>query len=218
MKFMQVTALALTVGLSGCASVDPYTGEQKTSNTTKGALGGAVLGAVVGAATAGSGNKDRAILTGAAAGAAVGGGTGYYMDRQEKILRQRLQGSGVQVKREGDNIQLIMPGNITFASGKSDIRPGFYSVLDSVAEVLAEFKDTRINVGGHTDNTGGADLNQMLSEQRATSVKMYLIGKKVAAGRVNAAGYSYRYPITSNSTAEGRQANRRVELSLEPLK
>jgi len=174
MKFMQVTALALTVGLSGCASVDPYTGEQKTSNTTKGALGGAVLGAVVGAATAGSGNKDRAILTGAAAGAAVGGGTGYYMDRQEKILRQRLQGSGVQVKREGDNIQ-------------------------------------------HTDNTGGADLNQMLSEQRATSVKMYLIGKKVAAGRVNAAGYSYRYPITSNSTAEGRQANRRVELSLEPL-
>ncbi len=210
MRLLKTSALALL--LCGCTTMDPYTGEEKTSNATKGAVGGAVLGAVIGAATSSKNDRDKGVLTGAVAGAALGGGGGYYMDRQEKILRDRLVGTGVQVRREGDNIQLIMPGNITFATGKSDIRP------DSVAQVLAEFKDTRIKVSGHTDNTGGADLNQMLSEQRASAVKMYLIGKKVAAGRVNAVGYSYRYPIASNSTPEGRQANRRVELYLEPLK
>ncbi len=216
MRLLKTSAFALL--LCGCTTMDPYTGEQKTSNATKGAVGGAVLGAVIGAATSSKNDRDKGVLTGAVAGAALGGGGGYYMDRQEKILRDRLVGTGVQVRRDGDNIQLIMPGNITFATGKSDIRPDFYSVLDSVAQVLAEFKDTRISVSGHTDNTGGADLNQMLSEQRASAVKMYLIGKKVAAGRVNAVGYSYRYPIASNSTPEGRQANRRVELNLEQMK
>ena len=123
----------------------------------------------------------------------------------------------VQVRRDGDNIQLVMPGNITFATSRSDIRGDFYPVLNSVAEVLAEFKKTRIKVSGHTDNTGGADLNQRLSEDRAGSVKNYLIGRGVASGRVNSIGYSYRYPIASNSTASGREANRRVELELEPI-
>lgn len=216
MRILSATALAFLI--SGCTSIDPYTGEEKTSNTTKGTAAGAILGAAVGAATSSKNDRDKGVLTGALAGAAIGGGTGYYMDRQEKILRQRLQGTGVQVARDGDNIQLIMPGNITFETGKSDIRSDFHSVLDSVATVLNEFKDTRIVVSGHTDNTGGADLNQMLSEQRASSVKMYLINQKISAGRINSVGYSYRYPIASNSTAEGRAANRRVELSLEPLK
>ena len=215
MRILQATALALLV--SGCAAQDAYTGENKTSNATKGAAAGAVLGAVVGAATSSKKDRDKGVLTGALAGGAIGGGVGHYMDRQEKVLRDRLVGTGVQVRRDGKNIQLIMPGNITFATGNAQIRTDFYGVLDSVAQVLAEFKDTRVNVSGHTDNTGGADLNQMLSEQRASAVKSYLIGKKVASGRVNAVGYSYRYPIASNNTPEGRQANRRVELQLEPL-
>lgn len=212
-----ITAAVLAIAVSGCATMDPYSGEKKTSNATKGVAAGAILGAVVGAATSSKNDREKGVLTGAAAGAAVGGGAGYYMDRQEKVLRDRLQGTGVQIQRDGDNIQLIMPGNITFATGKSDIRSDFYSVLDSVATILKEFKDTRINVSGHTDNTGGADLNQMLSEQRASSVKSYLIDGKVSSGRVNAVGYSYRYPIASNSTSQGREANRRVELQLEPL-
>lgn len=215
MRILCFTMIALLT--VGCASTDPYTGEQKTSNTTKGAVTGAIAGAVIGAATSSKNDREKGVLTGAAAGAAAGGGIGYYMDRQESALRERLQGSGVQVKREGNNIQLVMPGNITFATGKSHIRPDFYSVLNSVAEVLAEFKDTRIKVSGHTDNTGGADLNQRLSEERAASVKNYLIGRNLSAGRINATGYSYRYPIASNNTAEGRQANRRVELELEPI-
>lgn len=208
----------LAVYLSACTTNDAYTGEKKTSNTTKGAAAGAIAGAVLGAATSSKKDRERGILTGAAAGAAVGGGVGYYMDRQEKKLRERLQGTGVQVQRDGDTIQLIMPGNITFDTGSYTIRSGFNPVLDSVAEVLAEFKDTRIKVSGHTDNTGGADLNQRLSEQRADSVKQYLVSREVASGRVNSVGYGYRYPVATNSTAEGRQANRRVELELEPIK
>jgi outer membrane protein OmpA-like peptidoglycan-associated protein len=211
-------AVLLAVCVAGCTSIDPYTGEQKTSNTTKGAAVGAVTGAVLGAATSSRKDREKGILTGVAVGAAAGGGIGVYMDRQERVLRERLAGSGVQVQREGDNIQLIMPGNITFASNKSEIRSDFYDTLDAVAQVLREFKDTRIKVSGHTDNTGGQDLNQRLSEDRAQSVKSYLSSAGVAGGRINATGYAYRYPLASNATAEGRQANRRVELELEPIR
>lgn len=212
------TVIVLAIILSACTTTDPYTGEKKASNTAKGATVGAIAGAVLGAATSSKKDREKGILTGAAAGAAVGGGAGYYMDRQEKKLREQLQGTGVQVRREGDNIELIMPGNITFETGKYAIRGDFLPVLDSVAKVLAEFKDTRIKVSGHTDSTGSADLNQRLSEQRAQSVGNYLASQQVASGRINTIGYGYRYPVASNTTAEGRQANRRVELKLEPLK
>jgi outer membrane protein OmpA-like peptidoglycan-associated protein len=215
MRNLIVALMALMLG--ACATQDPYTGQQKTSNTAKGAGVGAIAGAVIGAATSSKNDRKKGVLTGAAAGAAVGGGVGVYMDRQEKVLRERLQGSGVQVRRDGENIQLIMPGNITFATNRSDIRNDFYPVLDSVAEILAEFKKTRIKVSGHTDNTGGADLKQRLSEDRASSVKSYLVGQGVSSGRVNSIGYSYRYPIASNSSAQGRESNRRVELELEPV-
>jgi len=211
-------AIALIVSMTACTTTDPYTGEQKTSSTAKGAGIGAIAGAVIGAATASKNDRDKAILQGAAAGAAVGGGIGYYMDQQEKKLRQRLQGSGVQVQRDGDTLNLIMPGNITFATGKYDIRSEFFTVLNSVAEVLAEFDKTSITVSGHTDSTGSAELNQTLSEKRASSVKNYLVRQKVASGRAHAVGYGKRYPIAQNNTAAGREQNRRVELKLEPLK
>lgn len=213
-----ILVLALTFTVAACTTVDPYTGEQKTSNTAKGAGIGAVAGAIIGAATASKNDRDKAILQGAAAGAAAGGGIGYYMDRQEAKLREKLAGSGVQVQRDGNTINLIMPGNVTFDTGKHDIRSQFYSVLDSVALVLAEFKDTSIVVSGHTDSTGSSDFNQTLSEKRASSVKTYLGQRNVARGRIQAVGYGKRYPIASNGTAYGREQNRRVELKLEPLK
>ncbi len=207
----------IAVSLVACTTTDPYTGEQKTSNTAKGAGIGAVLGAVVGAATASKDDRAKGALTGAAAGGAVGGGVGYYMDRQEAELRQSLQASGVQVRREGDTIRLIMPGNITFASGSSDIRGDFYNTLDGVGKVLAKFDETAIRIAGHTDSTGSLDLNQRLSESRADSVKRYLVSRGVAGGRVHTNGYGPRQPIASNATESGRQANRRVELELIPL-
>ncbi|GAB3093244.1 OmpA family protein [Aestuariicella hydrocarbonica] len=210
--------IALFVTLAvGCMSTDPYTGEQKASNTSVGAGAGAVMGAIVGAATSSKKDRGKGALTGAVAGGAIGGGVGYYMDKQETELRNKLQGSGVQVRREGDTIRLIMPGNITFDSGQSAIRGNFYPTLNSVAVVLAEFDRTAIRVAGHTDSTGGAELNQRLSEDRANSVRQYLISQNVASGRIQTNGYGPRYPVASNNTAEGRQANRRVELELLPL-
>lgn len=207
-------AALLSLSVIACTSTDPYTGEQTTSNTAKGAGIGAVTGAIAGVLAK---DSSEGALAGAVGGAAIGGGVGYYMDRQEAKLREKLRNSGVQVKREGKNIRLIMPGNITFATGRSEVRPEFFSALSGVTEVLKEFNKTRIVVSGHTDSTGSAELNQTLSEQRAGSVKSYLVSQGVAASRVSAYGYGFRQPVASNDTAEGRQANRRVELELQPI-
>lgn len=212
-----IIAFLMSFALIGCTSIDPYSGDQKTSNTTKGAGIGAVAGAVVGAASSSKKDRGRGALTGALVGGAIGGGVGNYMDRQETALRNRLQGSGVQVRREGNNLYLIMPGNITFATGRAEIRSDFYEVLNSVGLVLKEFNQTAIRVTGHTDSTGSASLNQTLSEQRAGSVSSYLISQGVASNRVQSYGEGPRYPIASNDTDSGRQANRRVELELIPI-
>ena len=212
-----ILAIMLSFSIIGCTTTDPYTGEQKTNNTTKGAGIGAVAGAVLGAAT-GDNAKDRRerALKGAAIGGVIGGGVGNYMDRQEAKLRAELQGTGVQVQRDGNNLTLIMPGNITFASSSADIRSDFFPVLNSVAKVLAEFNKTSIRVTGHTDSTGGDKINQPLSERRADSVAMYLRSQKVNSARIQSYGYGSRYPVASNDSATGREQNRRVELELIP--
>ena len=212
-----ILAIILSFAIIGCTTTDPYTGEQKASNTAKGAGIGAVAGAVLGAATGNNADdrRDRA-LKGAAIGGVIGGGVGNYMDRQEAKLRQELQGTGVQVRREGDNLFLVMPGNITFASNSADIRSDFFPVLNSVAKVLAEFNKTSIKVTGHTDSTGGDKINQPLSENRADRVAMYLRSPKVSSARIQSYGYGSRYPVASNDTPSGREANRRVELELVP--
>ncbi|WP_020210511.1 OmpA family protein [Gilvimarinus chinensis] len=212
----KVIAIASVLGLVACTTTDPYTGEQKTTNSTTGAVIGAVAGAAIGVASSSKKDRGKGALTGAVAGGAIGGGVGHYMDRQEAELRQKLQGSGVQVRRDGNTISLIMPGNITFETDQYSIRPEFHDVLDSVALVLAEYKDTNVNIAGHTDSTGSDNYNQMLSERRAQSVREYLGQRKVDYGRMNAVGYGPRYPIASNSSSSGRAQNRRVEIELVP--
>ena len=154
-KVIGSALVAAAVVTSGCATYNPYTGEKQTSKATTGAAIGAAVGAIIGVATSDNAKerKERA-LKGAGIGAITGGGVGYYMDVQEAKLRQKLEASGVSVTRDGDNIILNMPGNITFDTNQSNVKESFKPVLDSVAEVLKEYKSTMIQVGGHTDSTG----------------------------------------------------------------
>jgi outer membrane protein OmpA-like peptidoglycan-associated protein len=212
-KTLLAISLALVVGLGACTT-NPYTGEEQASKTAMGAGIGAAAGGLIGAATGGS---RSAILLGVGIGALAGGGVGYYMDRQEDKLRAQLQNTGVSVTRNGDNIILSMPGNVTFATDSSNISADFYPVLDSVALVINEFEKTYIDINGHTDSTGAESYNQTLSEARASSVARYLESQKVVPQRIITRGMGESQPIADNDTREGRALNRRVEIILTPI-
>jgi outer membrane protein OmpA-like peptidoglycan-associated protein len=211
-----VVAAAFTV--AGCQTTDAYTGDRKVNNTTKGAGIGALAGAVLGAAT-GDNSKERRerALIGAGVGALTGAGVGAYMDRQEAKLRAQLEGTGVSVTRSGDNLILNMPGNITFKTASADLNSGFFQVLDSVTLVLKEFDKTIIDVEGHTDSDGADTYNQQLSLNRANSVGTYLQSHGVNGQRIVTFGAGEARPIANNTTPEGKQQNRRVELKLQPI-
>jgi outer membrane protein OmpA-like peptidoglycan-associated protein len=199
-----------------CATTDPYTGEQKMSNTAGGAAIGAGLGAL-GGLVVGGGDKGRNALIGAAIGGLAGGAIGNYMDQQEAELRAQLQGTGVSVTRMGDRIVLNMPSNVTFATDQDQVIPPFYRTLDSVAIVLNKFNKTLIDVNGHTDSTGSLAHNQGLSERRAASVANYLGSRGVDQRRMSTLGFGPSQPVASNATPDGRAQNRRVEVLIAPI-
>lgn len=210
--------LGTTVLVTGCMTTDPYTGEQEVNKTTKGAAIGAGVGVAIGLLTGDSSaeRKKRALILGGAGGLA-GGAVGNYMDRQEARLRAQLQGTGVSVTRNGNNIILNMPGNVTFQTNSADINAAFYPVLNSVGIVLKEFDKTIVDVAGHADSTGPDDKNMELSQRRAGSVSSYLTAQGINAQRLVTTGYGETRPIASNDTVEGRQQNRRVEITLVPV-
>jgi outer membrane protein OmpA-like peptidoglycan-associated protein len=217
-KALGIFTLAATLTLAACSTVNPYTGEKKTSDATKGAGIGAVAGALIGVATGHDAESRRKnALIGAGAGAVVGGGVGAYMDVQEAKLRQQLEATGVSVTRDGDNIILNMPGNITFASDSSSVSANAKNVLNSVSLVLKQYNKTNIVVAGYTDSTGQAKYNLMLSQQRAQAVANELMNDGVDHGRVQVQGFGASNYVASNDTAAGRAQNRRVELTLIPI-
>ena len=195
--------LLVSLLLGACQTTNPYTGQQQTSNTAKGAGIGAAAGAVIGALAGGS---RKSALIGAGVGVLAGGAVGNYMDKQEAQLRQQLQGTGVSVTRNGDNLILNMPGNVTFATNQSDVNANFYPVLNSVALVLKQYEKTMIDVVGHTDSTGSMQLNMQLSQARAASVGAYLQSQGILPARIATQGVGPQYPIASNDTPEGRCA------------
>jgi len=210
--------LGIAIIATGCKTLDPYTREEKTSSATKGALIGAAAGAVVGLISGDDAVERRQhALIGAGLGALAGGSVGYYMDRQEAELRAELEGTGVSVYRDGDNITLNMPGNVTFATDSSDLNPNFFNVLQSVGKVLEEFEQTVVEVAGHTDSTGSEAYNQSLSERRAGSVTQFLQSQGVDGQRIISVGMGETYPVADNGSTDGRQANRRVEITMVPL-
>lgn len=219
-KLIIAISAASILALSGCETFDAYTGESKTSSTAK----GAGIGAGIGAALAYVKNRDKsssdrkeAMLKAAGIGAIAGGGVGYYMDTQEAKLRQQLRSTGVSVERDGDNINLIMPSNITFTSGGSTLSASFFDVMDSVVLVIQEFEKTIVVSAGHTDSQGSESSNQALSERRANAVAGYLLQKGVVDARIETIGFGEKQPVADNGTAEGRAFNRRVEISLFPI-
>lgn len=215
---MKKTVMCVLAGsmLVGACTTDPFTGQQKVSNTATGAGIGALAGAGLGLLA--GGNDRRNALIGAGVGALAGGAIGNYMDRQESELRAQLQGTGVSVTRAGDQIILNMPSNITFATDQDAVKSAFFPTLNSVSLVLQKFNQTTVDVFGHTDSTGGDQHNFDLSQRRALSVADYLRAQGVDGRRFAVTGFGATRPITSNATPDGRAQNRRVEIQLSPLR
>lgn len=205
MKKLALLTVMTSLVLVGCENM---------SNTQKGATIGAVTGALLGKGT-GDHDKSRYVW-GAAVGALAGGAIGSYMDKQEEEFREELADSGVKVIREGDNIRLQLPSNITFATGSATISQSFNPVLDDVARVLKKYEKTTMLIQGHTDSTGTAEYNQQLSLNRANAVRNHLVGNGVDTRRVTTEGYGESQPVADNDTESGRQLNRRVELRIVP--
>jgi outer membrane protein OmpA-like peptidoglycan-associated protein len=216
MKKTILIMCAAALMLAACTT-DPFTGEEKPSNTVVGAGTGAIVGGVAGAILGGGAGGRRAALIGAGLGLLAGGSIGAYMDNQESKLRNRLAGTGVSVTRQGDSIILNMPSNITFDTAQSQLKPQFYPTLNSVAVVFQEYKQTLINVVGHTDSDGNANYNYDLSRQRAAAVAQYLSAQQLNPNRFSVEGHGASDPIASNATVSGKAQNRRVEITILPL-
>ena len=229
---LALATAAMTAMMAGCmttggydqggyGSQDPYGQAPDPSNdrTKKGALIGAAVGAVAGLLSGDDATERRQrALVGAGVGGLAGGAIGNYQDRQERELRDRMAGTGVDVVRQGDNITLNMPDNITFGFDSSALQPQFYPVLDDVAETLREYNQTIVEVAGHTDSKGTDAYNQELSVRRADSVGDYLMSKGLMRDRFIITGAGESRPVASNETDAGRAQNRRVEITLVPLR
>lgn len=213
MKKIVLGAVAVAF-LAGCTT-DPYTGQQKVSNTAGGAALGALAGAGIGMLA--GGDDRRNALIGAGIGALAGGAIGSYMDQQEAELRGYLQGTGVSVTRVGNQIVLNMPSNITFATDQDQVVPAFHQTLNAVALVLNKYNRTLVDVNGHTDSTGSLQHNMALSQRRAMSVGNFLVGQGVDGRRLAINGFGPNQPVATNATPDGRALNRRVEIYLSPV-
>lgn len=214
MKRLFVIALLGMFALSGCAT--PQTNKGK--GATYGAAGGAIAGAVLGQAI---GRDTKGTLLGAAAGAAVGAaagaGVGHMMDKQEADMRNALAASdAAAVQREGEILAITLKGDVSFDTNSDTIRPGLYSELDRIAQIMLRYPQTQITIEGHTDSSGSESYNLQLSERRANNVKNMLVQRGVDPYRITAAGYGESRPVVTNETPEGRQMNRRVEIRINP--
>ncbi|WP_313005096.1 OmpA family protein [Brevundimonas sp.] len=212
-------SIAALLGASACTTTDPYSSTPTRNNTGTGALAGAGIGALLGYLTnTSSGEQGRKnALIGAGIGALAGAGVGQYMDRQQRALEAELSGTGVGVARQGDNLVLRMPSDVTFATNQSSLDSRFLPVLDDVARVLNEYDRSMVDVIGHTDASGGDTINQPLSERRASSVAAALMERGLIRERLYVAGNSSRNPIADNTTVDGKAKNRRVEILIRPF-
>jgi outer membrane protein OmpA-like peptidoglycan-associated protein len=215
-KFALSGIALVAFAVTGCTTIDPQTGEKVPNKAATGAIIGAIGGAVAG--TAAGGDDRRNAVIGAGIGALSGAAVGSYMDRQEKALRERTAGTGIEVVRTAeDQIQLVMPADITFDYDRADVKTEFRSAVMSVADALKSQPATTIDIIGHADASGSDSYNQTLSERRAQSVANLLQAEGVQRERVVAYGRGELQPIASNDNDAGRAKNRRVEIKLRAV-
>ena len=206
--------------LGACTPTETYSSTPRRNNTATGAIAGALGGAVLGYLTNTSNSSEgrKNAMIGAGIGALGGAAVGAYMDRQQRDLVAELYLILVDVARQGDNLVLLMPSDVTFASNQSSINPRFNATLDDVAGVLARYDQSTIDIIGHADSDGADDYNLNLSRQRASSVAQYLVSRNVLADRIYVDGKGESEPVATNATAEGKAQNRRVEIMIRPFR
>ena len=211
-----ISMAASSLALSGCAELPNYTTGSRGGDTAVGAGAGAVAGAAIGRATSG-GSPGRSTAQGALAGAALGALGGYLWSNRMEAQKQRMEvatrGTGVEVTQTADNqLKLNIPSDISFDTGRADIKPNFRTVLDQFAQGLRENPGSTVRIIGHTDSTGSDAINNPLSIDRAASTRNYLVDRGVAANRIGVEGRGEREPIADNNSDAGRARNRRVEI------
>jgi outer membrane protein OmpA-like peptidoglycan-associated protein len=199
-------ALGLTASGVGCASLPG-------SKTTQGAVAGGVVGAGAGAAIGRHGHDTAGILIGTAAGALAGGLIGRYLDSQSQEIDQIPDAT---VTQQQDRLLVTFPGDVLFNTGSATLSAGAQQRLSSFAQTLNRYPESNIVVRGHTDSEGSTALNDRLSQERAESVRSYLISQGVAGNRISATGMGEQYPVATNASDAGRQQNRRVEIEIIP--
>lgn len=201
-----VLLLAAALAATGCAQMS-----ERESGTAKGAGAGAIAGALLGSVT--GGNAGKSAVIGGALGAVAGNLWTKRMQDKQQALANATAGTGVAVDRTADNrLKLNVPSDISFDTGRSDIRPQMRPVLDEIGRAIDP--QMRVTVVGHTDSTGSAALNDRLSLDRAQAVRDYLAVRGLAAGRVTVQGRGAQEPVAGNDSDSGRAANRRVEIFL----
>ena len=217
-----IIAASAVALLAGCASPNPYDNQGQASTGTGmsktakygglGALAGAVAGAAID-----HNNRGKGALIGAAVAGLGAAGYGYYADKQEAALRASTANTGIEVQRQGDNITLVMPGNITFATDSDGISSSFYQPLNNLANSLKQYNQNQIEIVGYTDSTGSRQHNMDLSQRRAQSVANYLTSQGVSGQYLSVRGAGPDNPVASNADVNGRAQNRRVEVNLKPI-
>lgn len=218
MKRICVLALALT--LAACENV-PRPSDRPFENWEKGAVLGAAGGAALGA-IAYSRNRTQGAIFGAVGGGLAGAAVGAYMDSQkrdlEKNLAKEIQAGQAKVeKMPNDTVRITMTSQTAFDTNSTAIKPGFYTTLDKLADVVVRYGKTTLTIVGHTDNVGSARYNEDLSMRRAHSVASYFESRRVNPVRMAISGKGETQPLASNATEAGRQQNRRVEIYVEPV-
>jgi outer membrane protein OmpA-like peptidoglycan-associated protein len=220
MKRIASIATATALALSACADM-PKPSNRPLENWESGALIGMGIGAAVGAMAY---KKDRTqgAVVGAVGGGLAGGAVGAYMDSQkrdlEKNLAKEIQAGQARVESLPNNaVRIVMTDQTAFETNSAEVKSGFNSTMDKLADVVVRYGKTTLTIVGHTDNVGSGDYNQKLSERRAHAVAQYFEGKRVNPVRMALVGKGETQPMTSNATDAGKRANRRVEIYVEPV-